>query len=326
MKQLLKCAFGSTLYGTALPTSDKDYKVVFLPDHDYLLMGKSLDNKVTQTSDTKNTSEDVDTEYVPLHRFVRDFVAGQTYALELAFCPVMNHPQGDTVGWTLPVEGTCRSDFYTFVQELRSKCLTKEVKAMVGYCRNQAKLYSAKGDRLKTYESVYESLSKVPQTDRLSLHKDKLPKNKYAFLCKTDDNRKAYEVCGGKHLLDVTVEEFLTRMKRDMDAYGQRAHKAKEDSGVDWKSYMHACRVAMEAEQLLTTHNLTFPFQGEEQKFLMDVRLGNKTVQEVSEFLDKKLETVEHLVETSTLPSKNDVWELAESMLLDFLKKQYTLK
>src|SRR3954469_21639760 len=85
--ELFSVQFGSRLYGTQTPTSDLDMKVVVLPPIDEVLYGTKLVNKVkqTRTGPGKNTADDIDLEEIPLQIFAKDFLGGQTYALEIAF-------------------------------------------------------------------------------------------------------------------------------------------------------------------------------------------------------------------------------------------------
>ena len=62
---IFKCYFGSHLYGTANKSSDSDFKGIFLPSQEQVLLGKipkSINNS-TKKGDGKNTSEDVDIEF-----------------------------------------------------------------------------------------------------------------------------------------------------------------------------------------------------------------------------------------------------------------------
>ena len=142
MEQLLfETLFGSHLYGTNTPTSDLDIKRIVLPDIDHLLLGKPLTNRVKKTNtakNTKNSVDDVDQEDIPLQVFMQDFVAGQTYAIELAFAIDGTHAR----------QVVHDARMYKLVAYLRTSFLTSNVKSMMGYVFNQANIYSFKGERL----------------------------------------------------------------------------------------------------------------------------------------------------------------------------------
>ena len=173
MQKLFSCLFGSRLYGTQTPTSDRDIKHIVLPDLNQLLLGRSVENKVKKTNtehNVRNGADDVDEEFIPLQVFAKHFIEGQTYAIELAFAIDGDHAEQTLWAYdpTDPsyiqnsfndfvvsrVESACVSEFltghnfYKFVKELREKFLTSNIKAMMGYVVNQASLYSFKGERL----------------------------------------------------------------------------------------------------------------------------------------------------------------------------------
>lgn len=177
MKKLFTTLYGSGLYGTKTPTSDRDLKHIVLPPLNDLLLGKRIDNKVKKTNtvaNTRNGVDDVDEEFITLQTFARHFIEGQTYAIELAFAIDGNHaeqtfydPRGP-VGMfktghgksaiTKPMVKIRNISFedyeyetpfiIEFIRELREKFLTSNIKAMMGYVVNQASLYSFKGERL----------------------------------------------------------------------------------------------------------------------------------------------------------------------------------
>ena len=59
MNTIVKLVFGSRLYGTSTPESDKDFKGVFLPSREEILLGKipkSLTEKTKKDSTEKKLS------------------------------------------------------------------------------------------------------------------------------------------------------------------------------------------------------------------------------------------------------------------------------
>lgn len=172
MKKLFSCLFGSSLYGTKTPTSDRDVKHIVLPDLDDLLIGKKIVNvfkKTNTVKNKKNTADDVDEEFIPLQVFANDFMMGQTYALELAFSIDGDHaeqthywPDGSKMNDPHSEIKFCRDHnvptLFDFVMELREKFLTSNIKAMMGYVVKQASLYSFKGERLNASKDFLEAL------------------------------------------------------------------------------------------------------------------------------------------------------------------------
>src|ERR1035437_5203403 len=181
MQKLFTTLYGSGLYGTKTPTSDRDLKHIVLSPLNDLLLGKKIDNKVKKTNTEKNVRngvDDVDEEFITLQTFARHFIEGQTYAIELAFAIDGNHaeqtfydPRGIvkmyktghgksaiakpmvTINDFAPYDNLTGDRVETpfiieFIRELREKFLTSNIKAMMGYVVNKASLYSFKGERL----------------------------------------------------------------------------------------------------------------------------------------------------------------------------------
>lgn len=160
MNKLFSCLYGSGLYGTRTPTSDRDIKHIVLPALGHLLLGKKVENKVKKTNkleNTRNGADDVDEEFIPVQVFARDFFMGQTYAIELAFA-IDSHEAEQTFYYDHLSNDEVI--FTRFVHELRTKFLTSNIKAMMGYVVNQASLYSFKGERLNAVRDVLAMLDR----------------------------------------------------------------------------------------------------------------------------------------------------------------------
>ena len=85
MNSVMKCLFGSKLYGTATPQSDTDYKEVFIPTANEILLGKYQDviSQGTGDSHSKNTSDDVDNDKYSLRKFINLLCDGDTFAMDM---------------------------------------------------------------------------------------------------------------------------------------------------------------------------------------------------------------------------------------------------
>ena len=95
-------------------------------------------------------------------------------------------------------------------------------------------------------------------------------------------------------------------ISRIRDSYGERVKRAK-DGIIEWKSFAHAFRVALQAKEIVTSGDLVFPLKDAE--WLRDVRLGK--VDFFANSLDKRLDDliaeVQGLMDASDLPDKPDV-------------------
>lgn len=322
---LFTCLFGSRLYGTQTPTSDLDYKHVYLPDYLDMLVGKPLANKVKKTNDVRNqrnSADDVDEEFIPLQVFARDFVAGQTYALELAFAVDGTHA-GQTLFSTL---------FVKFVHQLRERFLTSNVKALMGYAVNQASLYSFKGERLNAVNDVLAVLKELEGADpaaKLSEHAEdsrwvslqlKYPKyfKKTTYDVGGDQQRPCFTLLKKTLPFTNTVTHSVTVVFALKSKYGTRAEAATVDN-VDWKATMHALRVVDEGLHLLEHHSLTFPFKPDYVAYLLSVKRGEVSLDEVRTALDEKLERLKQLEKETTLPPADEVRENFNTWLRNWM-------
>ena len=84
---LFKCLGGSYLYGTNSESSDKDYKGVFLPNLNDLILGKAPKHYTSTTGSSvdRNTADDVDETYYSLQYFLELAAKGDTNAIDILF-------------------------------------------------------------------------------------------------------------------------------------------------------------------------------------------------------------------------------------------------
>ena len=340
MQKLFTCLFGSRLYGTQTPTSDLDVKHVYLPDLADMLVGKQLVNKVKKTNTEKNTRngvDDVDEEFLPVQVFAKDFLNGQTYALELAFALEGTHADQTLYDYTDEL-------FRSFVFELRTKFLTSNVKALMGYAVNQASLYSFKGERLNVVREVKVLLKMTSSAfvdhrvgdcmleDKQFAERMNELTVKYPKYFK----QETYDVGGGDmrpcfKLLEKTLpySDRAAQALRVVDAlekrYGTRADAATVDN-VDWKATMHALRVVDEGLQLLEFGTLTFPFTPNYVEYLLAVKFGRVDLALVKEELDEKLERLKTLEQTTKLrPLTPDLTKEFETWLATWMRRFYNV-
>ena len=79
--------FGSKLYGTDTPASDDDYKVIYLPSKESMLLNdweRSFSCN-TNNDNVRNSAGDVDMEFKSIHYFIAEVKRGDTGALDVAY-------------------------------------------------------------------------------------------------------------------------------------------------------------------------------------------------------------------------------------------------
>ena len=333
MKQLLKTQYGSHLYGTNTPTSDLDEKVVYLPDFDDVLLGRKLQTfKLRYDAEGKPVADNavmpdngVETEYVPFQTFCRDFLNGQTYALEVAFA---RYKDGDA-----------------WLKELVDKFTTCNVSSMAGFAMKQTFDYVHRGVRLEKARGLLALIDHL-QHNRGSFHH--VPLDKELRLDHTTDagqkvlhflasgaglergttvnNGKMMETLllnGRAYLETTTVAHLWGAVKKLVDSYGHRSQDAAE-AEVDRKSLMHAVRVYEQALELLQSGRLEFPRPN--PAALLEVKT-TKALEEVKAHLLLLEASLETVMETAkVLPEKTPKLQADfDDWLLGTLRKLYDL-
>ena len=292
---IVKMYFGSHLYGTATADSDLDYKGVFLPDKESILLNrvpKSYSYNTNNDNASKNTNEDVDSEIYSLHYFIQLACEGQTVALDMLHAPenmLFN-----------------KHELWDEIVKHRHLFYTRNLKAFIGYARRQAAKYGVKGSRLSDAKKVLDLLRQYDETLKLKDIWGALPEGDHIHCDEVDLNgMRIYQVCGKKLQETARIGYVIPILQQFYDSYGQRAKQAERNEGIDWKAISHAIRAALQVRQLLTENTITFPLKDAE--YLLEVKQGKRDyTTEVAPYLESLMDEVEKLSEQSTLPLKVD--------------------
>lgn len=331
-KPLFKCVHGSHLYGLNTENSDMDYKGVFMPDIDELLLGKSPKqfSKSSGNDKSKNTSEDTDEDWYSLPEFIKLACQGETIALDMLHVPYWDG-KGEYAKLMLSY-----SPEWHFILQNRHRFYTKNMKAFLGYARKQASKYGIKGSRMGALEEVFKVVEEgehswhcfgqlsVPKNVKLNSIWDKLPLNQYCKFVKdklkSGEEQDFYEVLGSKYQDTMPLGQFFASIRTKWESYGERARQAKENEGIDWKAISHAIRAAYQLKEIYTEGRITYPLK--ERELLLDIKLGKKDfLTEVQPLLESLIEEVEILAENSSYPEKVDV-KFWDDWLLKVYKKE----
>lgn len=299
---LMKSVFGSHLYGTNVATSDRDYKQIHKCNMRDILLGRDKLNITSQTSSggksVKNTKDDVDFESKELRQFIKDCLGGQTYALDLLFTP--DH---------LVLQ---KSKAWDYLKENRSKLVTNNLKAFMGYCKSQSFKYSKKGNTLSEVENIYNKLAAANQKLKVvDVVGDNYVGGESVFteprINTATGQDETYLVVGSSsYPTNRQVAEVMTSIKQKYDTYGERAKMAQQLNGVDLKAFYHAFRICWELEEILTTGEITFP--SNKVGFLLEVRRGIYSKDYIEQWLTDEIARVD-LIENKLLDPDFTFWE-----------------
>lgn len=278
---IFKTIHGSHLFGTNTPTSDMDYKGVFKESLDRIILGVDSKQVVSSTGgeNNRNTKDDTDTDLKEIRTFIKDCLAGQTYALELLFAPRDKWVASSSIWESLILHS--------------DKLVTKNIMPFIGYCRSQAQKYSLKGTRLTALEEVVEYLE--AQDVQLNLFQvlDGIELNEYvkldSYFQPNGHEDKYLSVLGIKLQTNKFIKEILPPLRTRLSQYGDRTIKTQSE-GHDWKAYSHAFRIMWELEELLTNQMISFP--NPNVQYLLDIKQGKIDFEQMQDYMFTEMERI----------------------------------
>lgn len=301
---ILRVEFGSHLYGTNTPTSDHDYKSVYIPSARDILLQQvkdSLGHKIKRSEGEKNAPEDTDDEMYSLQRYLRLLSEGQTVSIDMLFTP----------------EPLITSPLWEEIKANKNLLLTKRSAAFVGYCRTQANKYGIKGSRVSAAKDAmeffgkhYDNFGNTAKIHEIAHLIPLLPSivgehTKVVVLETTAGHYETFfECCNRKVSFGNTIKAAFEIYFRIYENYGHRAKLAQTNEGIDWKALSHAVRVGNEALELLATANVTFPLPNADH--VLQIKKGLVPYDKVASEIEQLLEQVEKASETSTLRDEAD--------------------
>lgn len=288
--------FGSKLYGTDTVDSDDDYRGIFLPTMQDLVMANPPQHFVSSTGNgtDKNTSEDIDVTMYSLQKYINILKDGDTGALDMFFSP--SNPTS-VIYMSSKIE-----PLFNNISKVLNLATSK---SYVGYCISQAKKFGIKGSRLGIISGIKELLEANEYNKKEMLLGNivsdivlKFGHESYCFLkdiASTEKECSHLFVCGARHQLNITLEEFYNRMCKEESKFGWRTRESS--NGIDWKALSHAVRVAMQSRQLYEEGQVTFPLYGREM--ILQVKQGEFDFEYVSNLILDGLEEVEKAKQNS---------------------------
>jgi len=302
--------YGSKLFGTDNINSDTDYKGIFIPSARDVLLKKDIEhyNYTSGENNSKNGKEDVDLQLYSIYKWFNLLKKGETGALDLLFSLFREDTQ------VYNDEG-----FTSVMKQNYQKFYNRHLHSFVGYCVGQSKLYNVRGERFSELHDFVEYFANIDK-EKYNLKLEEVFDEIEAIFASKDfkyirftlgavsRGNDAYkegtyvEVLGKKFRSTVTVKYFAQRITEMEAQFGNRARASAK--GVDWKALSHAVRVINEVEELLDEGFITFPLIHRE--YIKSVKEGKEALENVMNFIDKKLDVVQDKLEKSTLPEKSD--------------------
>lgn len=327
--------FGSHLYGTNTENSDLDFRGVYIPTINDLILHKDKDeiNEELQIKITpgKHVDEDgdviwnpgfieykkVDIKIFSLQKFIRLCSKADTNALDVLFSIDIYNTKTYVNDRIEQYYGDRQALRYLY--DNRPLLInTDRLESPCSYAFKQATKYSLKGTRRNTILQILDKcklLSDLHTVEDLTelLLNGNLIDEKHVRIDELDNKGKIEKylyICGVQHQFNLTLDKFKQRLQDKLDKEYTSQRTIDACDGNDWKALSHAIRVLYEIKELLETGNITFPCN----EFITHIKLGCVPREEIDNTFEKEFNNILNKVQENKLN-----WKYDEEFWNDFL-------
>ena len=336
-KVLYLTEYGSKLYGTDNENSDTDFKGIFIPNINSVLLGKSKDSFEfsTGSNDSKNQKEDFDVGLLSLQRFLTLLKKSETTSTGLLF------------SMFAPSVVFEEKSFTSFIKENHKKLICSNVTSHMGFAIGQMKNFSLKTDRLEEIRNLNKIMKDLKLTDKEKSQKlstkiellreitknfkylgvQELPSSRNSKNSKNSNeeinynrhNRylKVFSKCFEE---TITISHLLKELKKQEKGFGNRTRDNLNKNGkVDLKGLSHGLRIAFECQELMKTGFVTFPMPLHNRKLVRAIKFGEMDLEKAKDLVLRNLDEVPKCSLESNLPENLDE-EFLDTITLKFFK------
>lgn len=293
---LYKCLFGSRLFGIHSPESDYDYKEIFLPSRDDILLGRTVLTSREQTiiTDVSGKEKQIDIERMSLQKFMEGIKVGEHNAVSILF----SFTNSDAI-----IESNPR---WSGVTSVRSQLVSKNIRKSLGFMNDQINKYSNRGLKVSVLKDFLKISKDFDDKKIMLRYKDEInlfvssDDSGLSSLSTDSDNVTHLEICGKKYPLTAKVSGAKELFNKEFSIYSERAKEASENQeNVDWKGVSHCLRVSSEVLQILSSGEVKFP--SKDADFLKSVKDGEFELSEVLPKIEKAFQACENSSRSSNL-------------------------
>lgn len=342
---------GSKLAGTNTEKSDTDWNYIYIPELSDLVLGDGIRNKMETTGSKvgKNTKDDVDKSYIPIQCFFKDLFMNKTQAVDL-FMSILDyevyhmlHPNQVGYAHQQFIHNTENpqlvEEFLRMITEFQVKFLTSNIESIVGFAVSQANRYTTRGEKLVELEKLASFFNQFSKSERMTLTvqealtRFQLPSFNPEFIKKdtfcenktTNSFGECIKVLDAVIPYKTKVSQAIQTVNAKVSQYGSRVREAMKGSegAIDWKSLYHAVKSALTSIHFLKKGRYSLPFKDEELHYLMQVKQGQLSVDDVREELELMLSQIA-LLKQHPHPSLKHYSSELQANFLAWLKENLT--
>jgi uncharacterized protein len=338
---LLKCISGSQAYGLALPHSDTDIKGVFIqPKKEYY--------GLTYLDQINNETNDI--MYYEIKKFIELLLKNNPNILELLCTPedciLHRHPLMDLIKPEMFLSRLCSQTFgqYAYAQIKKARGLNKKIlnpldrkrKTILDFC------YVVKGQGSVPVAHWLDEQG-YRQQDCGLVRIDHM-REMYAVFHQSQSDRKFSGIFSGDNADEVSLSSVPEGLQPmcilyfNKDGYSvyckeyrqywewvELRNEARYENTVthgknyDAKNMMHVFRLLNMAEEIARFKKVNV--RRSEREYLLQIRSGQFSYEELLEQADKKMATVDELFKQSDLPESPD--PVAADLLLSKMRDAF---
>lgn len=359
---LFEAISGSRAYGTNKPTSDTDYRGIYLaPLHDVIGF-----NYQDQVNDNTN-----DTVFYELKRFLELVNKQNPNILEMLYMPedciITKHPLLDDLFANRDkfLTKTCKDSFagYAISQIKKARGLNKKInmpedmerKSPLDFCYFMVNEQSVPAKQYLNERGLDQCFCGLVSLDHMrftyAVYYDKAQEVNTKFGLSIPTEAKFKGIIQSKELSNsVSVSEIpknyphlpIGHMVYNSDAYEVHCRQYKEwaewkekrnpdryettithGKGYDAKNMMHCIRLLRVAKEIATEGKVVVRRPDREE--LLKIRNGDSDYEALLEEADQAIAEIDEMYAKSSLPNKLDA-KLMDDLLLELRKKAYNLK
>ncbi len=318
---------GSKLFGTDHANSDNDFRFLFLPKKEDLLLQVNLDHiKIGNSTKVKNTKDDIDFDGWSLQKWFKLIKKGETNAINLLFSMFSEK--------TIICENT---NFTSIIKRDYKKLLNKNMKSFMGYALSQTKRFGIKGVRYSELDSFVKYIESIAKNENIQLNdlselfekmETNIKENKYTYInfVKAPGPRGAGDyknityisILGKLFEGKIKIGDFLKRIQTQFNQFGNRTKiVASTKSKTDFKALSHSYLISSEVLELVKTQFIKYPLT--QAKFILDIKKGKVNVNDVVLSIENLLNDVDLELLKSNLQDESDT-KFMNSIILNMYK------
>lgn len=291
---------GSHFFDLNSPNSDLDFRGIYISNSGVESKKGEVVYKTNNSKNTKNDSDDVDFNLYSLEKYLTLLKQGDFNMMEMLFAP------REKVLYS--------SEIYEQLVHIRESLLTNDISCFLGFIKKEYKRYGVDKNHLVIQQNFLNFLNSIKKHhhDTLADYWPEIeqyasnPDNYIKISSTMNVNKELPSIVIAKRMFQNTVKiSYVTEaLELMISQYGHRRQSMAKD-GVEFKGLYHAMRLLLEAETLISSGRLDFPFSEENMALLRSIKNSQIEPEFLFSLIDSKIENLSQIEKTIKSNQKN---------------------